>query len=114
MTDSALLVWSVVWMIARILVGEVGVVPEAALPVAQVAMNRLAAGKGYDGWHAIADEPESWALDAAWEAYWQGGDKDGDIHAISEADRVALGFDEANWRNVGSLRWPVWISREWK
>jgi len=115
MTDSALLVWSVVWTVACILTGECGgTVPQAAPAIAQVAMNRLEVGKGYAGWHAIADEPEPWALEAAWEAYWKGGDGGGNMFALSGADIEALGFDVVNWKNVGTSRWPLWIGREWK
>jgi len=114
MTDAALIVFSTVYIVARILTGEISVIPQAALPVAIVAMNRLDAGMGYDGWHAIADEPADWAMDAAWEAYWRGGDAGGDLFAISGADMEALGFDEVNWENVGSDRWPVWVWKEWR
>ena len=115
MTDAALRALSrVLIMVACILVGEVGVVPEAAPAVAQVSMNRLEMGWGWRGWHAIADEPADWALDAAWEAYWKGGDADGNLYAISGADMKALGFDERNWENVGSTEWPVWVGEEWE
>jgi len=114
MTDAALIAFSTVFMVARILTGEIGVIPEAALPVATVVYNRLEAGKGYAGWHAIADEPEPWALDAAWEAYWKGGDANGDVFAISGVDMVKLGFDETNWENVGSIEWPLWIGKDWR
>jgi len=115
MTDAALIAISIVHMIARIIVGECGgTVPEAGPAIARVAMNRLDAGMGYDGWHAIADEPVDWALDVAWEAYWKGGDADGNLYAISGADMKALGFDERNWRQVGSDEWPVWVGRAWR
>ena len=114
MTNAALLAFGIIWRIACILTGEIGVVPQAAPHVAQVAMNRLAAGKGFDGWHAIADMPEPWALDAALTAWRMGGDADGNLFALSEADIVALGFDKANWENVGSERWPVWVGRRWR
>jgi len=115
MTDAALIAISIVHMIARIIVGECGgTVPEAGPAIARVAMNRLDAGKGYDGWHAIADEPEPWALDVAWEAYWKGGDANGDVFAISGVDMVKLGFDETNWENVGSIEWPVYIGEVWQ
>lgn len=111
MTNSALRVFSIIHMVARILTGEISVVPQAALPVANVAYNRLDIW-GYDGWHAIADEPADWALDAAEEAYWQR--RGGNLYALSEADIVALGFDKDGWENVGSERWPVWIGGEWE
>ena len=114
MTNAALRALSTVYMIACIVTGEVGIIPQAALAVARVAMNRLEAGMGYDGWHAIADEPADWALDAAWEAWRQGGDAEGDLYALSDADIVALGFDKANWENVGSDEWPLWIGRKWR
>jgi len=112
MTDAALIALSAVFIVARILTGEISVVPQAAIPVAQVAYERLDAGMGYDGWHAIADEPAGWALDAAWEAWRLGGD--GNLYAISGADMEALGFDEDGWENVGSTEWPLWIGKEWK
>jgi len=115
MTDSALRVLSrVLIMVARILVGEVSVVPEAALPVAIVAMNRLDAGMGYAGWHAIADKPADWALSVAWEAWRRGGDADGNLFALGKKDMQVLGFDEGNWENVGSDEWPVWVGEVWK
>ena len=113
MTDAALRAWSVAWMIARILTGEVGVVPQAAYPVAQVAMNRLEAGMGYDGWHAIAEEPEPWALDAAWEAWRLGGDRNGPLNALSKQDMADLGFDVSEWCEICSEdgRWCEYIGR---
>jgi len=113
MTDSALRVFSIVWAVACIVTAEVRVVPEAAGPVAQVALNRYDLGWGWDGWNAIADEPEPWAWDAAWEA-WRSGDTGGNLYALSEADIIALGFDKANWQNVGSIEWPEWVGEEWR
>jgi len=113
MTDSALRFISTVWTIACILTGEVGVVPEAAPAVAQVALNRYDLGWGRDGWNAIADEPEPWALDVAWEV-WRSGDTGGNLYAISGADMEALEFDEDGWENVGSTEWPVWVGRSWE
>ena len=110
MTNASLVAYTVIYTIARILTGEISVVPEAALPVAQVAYNRLDVW-GYDGWHAIADEPEPWAIGAAEAAYWQR--RDGNLYALSEADIVALGFDKRNWENVGTAEWPVWVGRMW-
>jgi len=114
MTDTALRTLSVVWTVARILTGEIGVVPQAAPAVAQVAMNRLEMGWGYSGWHAIADEPADWALDAAWEAWRRGGDAEGNLYAISGADMEALGFDERNWTQVGTTRWSEWVGKDWE
>lgn len=114
MTNSALRALSVVYTVACILTGEIGVVPEAAPAVAQVAMNRLDAGMGYEGWHAIADQPADWALEAAWQAWKMGGDANGNIHAISGADMIALGFDERNWTQVGSRRWPEYVGKDWE
>jgi len=111
MTDTALRTLSVVWMIARIVTGEISVVPQAAVPVARVAYERIPYW-GYDGWHAIADEPADWALDAAWEAWRLGGD--GNLYAISGADMDALGFDKDNWENVGTEEWPEWVGRMWR
>ena len=112
MTNAALRVFSIVYMVARILTGEVPSVPQAAIPVAQVAYNRLNAGWGYAGWNAIADEPADWALDAAWEVWKQGGD--GNLYALSGDDMANLGFDEDRWKNVGSTKWPVWVGRSWE
>jgi len=115
MTFSALRVLSrVLIMVACILVGEVGVVPEAAPAVAQVSMNRLEMGWGWRGWHAIADEPADWALSVAWEAWRRGGDADGNLFALGKKDMQVLGFDEGNWENVGSDEWPVWVGRDWR
>ena len=113
MTNSALRIISIVWAIACIVTGEVGVVPEAAGPVAQVAVERYALGWGFSGWNAIADEPADWAWDAAWDA-WRNGPQGGNLYALSEADIVKLGFDKANWRNVGNESWPEWVGRLWR
>jgi len=111
MTNAALRAFSIAWMVARILVGEVSVIPQAALPVAQVAMNRLEAGMGYDGWHAIADEPANWAMDVAWEAWKRGGDAEGDLFALSDADCEALGV---TWgTRYGNNTWGVTVTRRW-
>jgi len=112
MTNAALLAWSIVFMVARILTGEIGVVPEAAIPVAQVAYERIKVGWGYEGWYAIADEPADWALDAAWKAWRMGGS--GNLYAISGADLEALEFDKRNWENVGSTRWPLYVGEVWR
>ncbi len=113
MTNAALVAFSVVHMIARIVTGEVCVVPEAAPAVAAVAVNRLDIGWGYAGWNAIAEEPADWALDAAWGAWKRGGDPEGELYAISGDDLEALGFDVTGWRQVGSDEWPVWVGRRW-
>jgi len=113
MTNASLRVLSIIWTVACIVTGEVSVVPSAGYNVACVALNRLEAGWGFDGWHAIADEPESWALDVAWEA-WRSEDTGGDLYALSESDIVSLGFDKRNWENVGSDRWPVWAGERWE
>jgi len=112
MTNAALIAYTVIYMVARIVTGEVGVVPSAGHDVACVAYNRLEAGMGYDGWNAIADEPADWALDAAEAVYWMRGG--GNLYALSEADIVALGFDKDGWRNVGSDEWPVWVGEKWE
>lgn len=120
MTNSALRALSrVLIMVACIVTGECGsVVPQAALPVAIVAMNRLDAGMGYDGWHAIADEPTDWAMDAAWEAYWRGGDASGDLFALGKKDMEALGFDPDApwWMGICSPcgRWCSYVGRRWE
>lgn len=116
MSDVTIRTFATIWMIARILVGECGVIPEAGPAVAQVVMNRLDAGMGYAGWHGIADvpEPSERAIEMAWRAYERGGDADGDLFALSESDILRLGFDKANWENVGSTRWPVWVGGEWR
>jgi len=119
MTDAALVVFSVAFMIARIVTGECGgTVPEAGPAIAQVAMNRLEAGKGYDGWHAIADDPTDWALDAAWEAYWRGGDASGDLFALGKKDMQILGFDPDApwWTEICSEcgYWCLYVGRSWR
>jgi len=114
MTNSALRVFSIVWVVACIVTGEVRVVPQAAGPVAQVALNRYDLGWGWDGWNAIADEPEPWAWDAAWDAWRNGPQEGGNLYAISEADIVKLGFDKGGWENVGNERWPEWVGRIWE
>jgi len=114
MTNAAFRVFTIVWSVACILTGEVGVVPEAAPAVAQVALNRYDLGWGFSGWNAIADEPADWAWDAAWAAWRNGPQEGGEIYAISEADIIALGFNKKNWRNVGSTEWPEWVGEEWR
>ena len=67
MTNAALRVFSIVYMVARILTGEVPSVPQAAIPVAQVAYNRLNAGWGYAGcfWEWCNECAAAWAQDEA-------------------------------------------------
>ena len=112
MTDVTLRILAVVIHVACILVGECGgTVPEAGPAIAAVAMNRLEMGWGWRGWNAIADEPEPWAMDAAWEAYWQGGDASGDLFALSDADCKALGV---TWgTRHGNERWGITVTRRW-
>ena len=112
MTNAALIAYTVIYTIARIITGEVSVVPEAALPVASVAYNRLDVW-GYDGWHAIADEPKPWAIDAAEAAYWMWvrGESGGDLFALSDDDCRKLGV---TWgTRHGDDRWGVTTFRRW-
>jgi len=115
MTDAALrAISTIILILASIIALEVGVVPCAGYDVGLVALNRQAAGYELtQGWHAYRPEyePPGWAIDAAWQALWTGGDADGDLFALSEEDMRALGFDKANWENVGSEEWPEWIGR---
>ena len=119
MTAAALIALSVVWTIARIITGECGgTVPEAGPAIAAVAMNRLEMGWGWRGWNAIADEPADWALDAAWEAYWRGGDASGDLFALGKKDMQTLDFDPDApwWTGICSPcgRWCSYVGRRWE
>jgi len=116
MTDAALRAFSVAWTVACIVTGEACVIPQAAFPVAQVAFNRLEAGMGYDGWHAIADEPTDWAMDVAWEAYRNGGDAEGNLYALSLQDMEMLDFMQSDdcWECVVSGIWGICVGKEWR
>ena len=115
MTNAALIVFSVVHMVARIITGECGGVAQEAGPaMAIIAMNRREIGWGWSGWNAIADEPENWALDIAWEAWRKGEDTSGNLYALSGADMESLGFGEDDWENVGNDKWPIWVGRAWQ
>ncbi len=114
MIGSGRLLLAFILALAGHVQGEAGVILELAGPaVAQVAMNRAAIGWDFDGWHAWVD-PSKRATEIAWEAYGRGGDAEGNLFAISGADMARLGFDRANWRQVGSDRWPVWVGRIWE
>jgi len=111
-TNAALVAYTIIHMVARILTGEVGVVPQAAIPVAHVAYNRLPVW-GYDGWHAIADEPADWATKAAEKAYWMWvrGETGGNLFALSDDDCEALGV---TWgTRYGNERWGITVTRRW-
>ena len=112
---SVRLTLALVLMVARILTGEASVIPEAAIPVAQVTFNRYPIW-GWDGWHSIADEPADWAIDAAWEAWWGCELNEGNLYALSLDDMAALGFDidAPQWRCITNGRWGVCLGKEWR
>ncbi len=114
MIGSARLLLAFILHLASVIQGEGGVDLELlGPPLATVGVNRAAIGWDFKGWHAYA-EPSERAIEIAWAAVKAGGDRDGDLFALSESDILALGFDKANWRNVGSDEWPVWVGREWR
>jgi len=107
---------SMLYTVACIIQGEVGVMPEVGPRVARVIWTREAMGKGFDGWNGW-QEPEPWAIQDAWEAWLEGADIDGERHAISLQDLAVLGFENSDcWECVYSddRRWGTCFSREWR
>ena len=99
--------------VARIVTGECGgVLPEAGPLVAEVAMNRWAAGYGFDGWHGIADVAADWTIPIAWDAVTRGGDPDGYLFALSADDVHRLQMPPSDWI-VRRGRWAIAAYREW-
>ena len=114
MIGPARLLLAFILHLAAVIQGEGGVDLELlGPPLATVAVNRAAIGWDFGGWHGYA-EPSERAIEIAWAAWRAGGDKGGDLFALSEDDIIRLGFDKQNWRNVGSEAWPVWVGRRWE
>ena len=110
MTNAALLVLS---LVASIVMGEVSVAPCAGDLIAQMVVRDMDIGRDLSRWHG-RQVPNAWAWECATAALLCRTDVGLPRHALSEHDIVALGFDRRNWRNVGSKRWPVWISSCWE
>lgn len=113
MIGSARLLLAFILALAGVIQGESEVILELAGPsVAAVAMNRAAIGKDLGGWHAWA-EPSPRAIEMAWAAYRQGGDRDGPLNALSKSDIEKLGFDKSEWLEICSDdgRWCEYIGR---
>lgn len=89
----SLIIMALIFTTACIITGEARVLPEAGPRMAQTVKNRIDAGRGLDGWHAIASTPDDWALKIAAEVWLNGINSDGDIFALSLDDMARLGFD---------------------
>ena len=114
MIGIARLTLAFVLMVAGTIQGEGGVDLETlGPPLAAVVMNRAAIGLDFGGWHGYA-EPSERAVEIAWAAWERGGDRNGNLFALSESDIMRLGFDKANWENVGTEEWPEWVGRMWR
>ena len=108
---SARLLLAFVMHLAGVIQGEAGVVLELAGPaVATVAMNNVAIGREFGPWHAYA-EPSPRAIEIAWAAYEMGGDRNGDLFALSDADCEMLGV---TWgTRYGNDEWGITVTRRW-